>query len=102
MPEQREHTRRAVLFLAGGALAAAVAGPAARAIALHNIHTGEHINSVYYADGKYVPETLRRVNWLLRDHRTDETYRMKPGLLDLLAKLHERLRTREPFQVLCG
>jgi uncharacterized protein YcbK (DUF882 family) len=111
MPEQREHTRRALLFLAGGALATALAAPAiaashrpfqARSIALHNLHTGEHVNSVYWQEGSYVPETLHRVNWVLRDHRTEEVCRISPELVDLLAQLRLKLRTRDPFEVISG
>ena len=116
MPDQRERTRRSVLLYAGGALATALTTPlltapalaaihypfAARSIWLHNLHTGEHLNSVYWEDGKYVPETLRRVNWVLRDHRTEEVCRISPELVDLLAALRSKLRTREPFQVLSG
>jgi uncharacterized protein YcbK (DUF882 family) len=111
MPGQRKHTRRAVLLLASGALATVLAGPAAeaahrpfaaRSIALHNLHTGERFNSVYWEQGAYIPESLHRLNWLLRDHRTEEACRINPELIDVLAQLHQKLRTREPFQVLSG
>lgn len=97
--------------MAGGTLAAAVARPVAaaawrpviaRSIALHNLHTGEHVNSVYWENGKYVPETLQRINWVLRDFRTDEVCKISPDLLELLARLHDKLRSREPFQVISG
>jgi uncharacterized protein YcbK (DUF882 family) len=111
MPDHREHTRRAVLFMTGGALASALAAPAiasthrpfsARSIALHNLHTGERVNSIYWEEGKYIPETLHRVNWVLRDYRTEEVFRISPELVDLLARLQLRLRSREPYQVISG
>jgi uncharacterized protein YcbK (DUF882 family) len=110
MTDRREHTRRAMLYLAGGVLASALAGPASaawhpvqsRSVALHNLHTGERVNDVYWENGKYVPETLHRINWVLRDYHTDEVCPISPELVELLSQLHDKLRSREPFQVLSG
>ena len=97
----------------GFAVAAAVAGmtfPAAaarrllrpRAVSLHNLHTGEALNTVYWADGRYLPDAVRHIEWLLRDHRTDETHPVDPQLLDLLLDLQTRLHTHAPFEILSG
>src|SRR5882672_2452041 len=111
MTDQPKHTRRNVILgLAASAFAAATIPPALaarrpiglRSVAVSNVHTGEHLNTVYWADGKYLPDAMRRVNWVLRDHHTDEVRRIDPDLLDLLTKLQARLRTREPFQVISG
>jgi uncharacterized protein YcbK (DUF882 family) len=111
MTDQPKHTRRnVVLGLASAALAAATIPTALaarrpiglRSVALKNLHTGEHLNAVYWSEGRYVPDAMRRINWLLRDYHTDEVRRIHPDLLDLLAKLHAKLRTREPFQVVSG
>ncbi len=108
MTDQPKHTRRNVILgLAAAGFAAATIPPAIaarrpiglRTVALKNIHTGEHLNTVYWADGKYVPDAMKRINWVLRDHHTDEVRRISPDLLDLLTKLQAKLRTREPFQV---
>src|SRR5438445_427279 len=111
MTDQPKHTRRhVVLGLASAAFAAATVPTALaarrpiglRSVALKNLHTGEHLNTVYWAEGRYVPDAMRRINWLLRDHYTDEVRRIDPELLDLLTKLQAKLRTREPFQILSG
>jgi uncharacterized protein YcbK (DUF882 family) len=111
MTDLPKHSRRDVLLaVAGSAFAAATIPPALaarrpvglRSVALKNIHTGEHLNAVYWAEGRYVPDAMRRINWVLRDHHTDEVRRINPDLLDLLTKLHAKLRTREPFQVISG
>ena len=103
----KQSRREVVLAIAASAFAAATIPPALaarrpiglRSVALNNIHTGEHLNTVYWADGRYVPDAMKRINWVLRDHHTDEVRRIDPDLLDLLTKLHAKLRTREPFQV---
>jgi len=111
MTDQPKHTRRNVILgLAAAGFAAATIPPAIaarrpiglRTVALKNIHTGEHLNTVYWADGKYVPDAMKRINWVLRDHHTDEVCRIDPDLLDLLTQLQIKLRTREPFQIFSG
>jgi uncharacterized protein YcbK (DUF882 family) len=80
--------------------AAAVAGT--QALAFRNLHTGEFLDTVYRIDGHYVPAALTRVDWVLRDYRTDEVREIDRGLLDLLSALRYTLDTREPFEVISG
>jgi uncharacterized protein YcbK (DUF882 family) len=102
--------RRHFLGMAGAAVATGMVWPAEaarrlirpRTLAFQNLHTGEHLNTVYWADGGYVPDAMRHIDWLLRDFRTDTAHPIDPQLLDLLADVQARLQTREPFQVISG
>jgi uncharacterized protein YcbK (DUF882 family) len=38
---------------------------APRSIALYNTHTGEWLRTVYWADGHYIREAVRDINWIL-------------------------------------
>lgn len=71
-----------------------------RQLELYNSHTGESLKTVYWAVGKYLPSALRDVNWLLRDHRSNETIAIDPDLLDLLYNLSTTLDTRPSFQII--
>ena len=109
MADARGESRRRFLGLWGlgvvGVLAqprGARALPGARALALHNIHTGESIRAEYWVDDRYVPGALRQIDWLLRDYRTDEVREIDRRLLDLLGMLPYALETREPFEVISG
>jgi uncharacterized protein YcbK (DUF882 family) len=101
--------RRQFLGLAGAATMTALAFPAEaarrlirpRTLALHNLHTGETLDTAYWADGRYLPEGMRRIEWLLRDHRTDEVHPIDPRLLDLLVELRGRLHAPR-FEVVSG
>jgi uncharacterized protein YcbK (DUF882 family) len=73
-----------------------------RKIALHNLHTGESLQAIYWEDGRYVPQALAAVNRVLRDFRTGDEHYMEPGLVDLLANLHGKVETAAPFQVISG
>ena len=97
--------------LLGGAVAVTTIGlvhpaPATsyapRAISLYNTHTGEWLRTVYWADGHYIREAVRDINWILRDHHTDEIRPMDAGVLDVLGMLRERLDTSDPFLVVSG
>lgn len=73
-----------------------------RRIALHNMNTNEHFDDVYWADGHYKPEALRRLDVLLRDHRAKQVCKYDPRLFDLLARIHQTVGSDEPFRVICG
>jgi uncharacterized protein YcbK (DUF882 family) len=101
-------TRRRVLGVAATVAAVAFLRPATavsfapRAVSLYNIHTGEWVRTVYWADGHYIREAVRDINWVLRDHHSDEVRPMNAGILDVLGMLRERLDCHDPFLVVCG
>ncbi len=74
-----------------------------RSLSLYNTHTGESLQSVvYWSSGNYLPEALSEINFLLRDHRTDQIKPMDPKLFDLLNTLSNKLGNRKPFQIISG
>ncbi len=86
----------------GSALARGLARASGREVALFNINTGERIRAEYFQGGKYLPDAMRAVAVLLRDHRTNAVHPIDPKLLDLLHNLHERLNDSGPFSVVSG
>jgi uncharacterized protein YcbK (DUF882 family) len=75
---------------------------APRSISLYNVHTGEWLRTVYWADGHYIREAVRDINWILRDHHTDEMRPIDAGVLDVLGMMRESLDTPDPFLVVSG
>jgi uncharacterized protein YcbK (DUF882 family) len=73
-----------------------------RALAFYNTHTGEHLSTVYWIQGKYLPEALADVYYVLRDHRTDEVKTIDPQLLDLLHAIGRILESHRPFYIISG
>jgi uncharacterized protein YcbK (DUF882 family) len=69
---------------------------------LYDLHTGERFDDVYWADGHYLPEALNRINYLLRDFRTNAVTEIDTALLDILNTLCARLDVNEPFHVVSG
>ena len=70
-----------------------------KTLSFYNTRTGEAWNRVYWCEGDYVPEALEEINYLFRDHRTNDVREIDPRLLDLLYDLNEKLNSRGPFQV---
>jgi uncharacterized protein YcbK (DUF882 family) len=107
---QSSLARRELLFGLGAA-AAGIAAPAivrAQPLAgvkramLHNLHTGEAFNEVYWADGRYVPGALAGAMRVMRDWRNGEEHPMDPRLFDTLHEINQRLGTSRPFQLISG
>lgn len=65
-------------------------------------HAGEQFNDVYWIEGRYLPESLWRINKLLRDQNNEKIIGIDPELLDLMARLRARLGTAEPLELLSG
>lgn len=74
----------------------------ARTISLHNIHNKETITVLYKQDGRYIPEAMTKINWILRDWRKDEPTTMDPALIDLLWEVHTELGSKEPIHIISG
>ncbi len=73
-----------------------------RTVALDNLHTGESMEAVYWADGDYIPDVLDAVNIQLRDFRSGDVHPIDPRLLDLLDAVNTLTGTQSKFQVISG
>lgn len=73
-----------------------------RRVLLHHAHTGETLNAVYYADGRYQADALKAAARHLRDWRQNRAHPVDPKLLDLIWGLRRKLDTKGPIEVLCG
>lgn len=71
-------------------------------IAFRNSHTGESFSGVYRVGDKYLPEAFSRINYVLRDFRTDEVFPMDPRIIDIVKVLHDKTGSERPFDVLSG
>jgi uncharacterized protein YcbK (DUF882 family) len=107
--ETPERRREFLKRLAAGLAAAPaiVTAPRARAavprsLAFRHVHTGESLSLVYAVGDAYLPDALRAVQRLLRDHRSHAEHPVDPALLDQLQRLAGITGTREPFRIICG
>ncbi len=103
--------RRQFLFFGAAAAVTALAAPAIAAprskrpeksLHLYNLHTGESLKTVYWAEGHYDRRAMTSINRLLRDHRTDEVHPIDPEVIDILHKLGRKISLKGSFQIISG
>jgi uncharacterized protein YcbK (DUF882 family) len=103
--------RRSLLGLGGASALSLLSGRAfsygnvldySKKLSFHNLHTGEKLQSEFWAEGKFIPEALGQINRVLRDHRTNEISAIDPALLGLLHALQRKTGTQEAFHVISG
>ena len=106
---KRRLSRRSVLqFGAVGAASLLIAPQTVfaadkpRSISFDNLHTGETLKTTYWADGGYVRDALKEIDWVLRDFRTGDIKAIDPGLLDILNALHKQLDSTAPYGIISG
>lgn len=102
-------TRRGAMALAAGAAGFLAApailradAPCKRALDMQSLNSGERLKITYWADGDYIEEALKRIDWFMRDLRTGETTRMAPALLDLLREIDSLTPSRNPLYTMSG
>ena len=88
--------------LSSPSIAQPATAEAERKLSLLNLHTGEHLHATYWAEGQYQSSELKAINHVLRDHRTGDAYHMDNDLLNLLHVLHQKMDSKQEFQVISG
>lgn len=87
------------LPMAATSVHAAIKRPFEKKLSFLNLHTGERTRATFWANGRYIPEGMRAINHVLRDHRTGDRFAIDPDLFDILHQLQYRLRTNQEFHV---
>jgi len=82
--------------------AAPLPASAIRRASIHNLHTGEMLDTVYWENGAYLPGALAEAMRVMRDWRNGDEHVMDPRLFDLLHAIQSRLEVSKPFQLISG
>jgi uncharacterized protein YcbK (DUF882 family) len=70
---------------------------------LHHLHTGEDLNIVYRVGDHYVPSAMAKLNYFLRDHRTNDVSHYDPREFDVLHQVLAKLgKPNAVIDVVCG
>jgi uncharacterized protein YcbK (DUF882 family) len=73
-----------------------------KSLALYNTHTGEKLKAIYWAEGNYVDGSLREINHILRDPRSNEVHEIDTRLLDILFAVRQEIEANQPFHIISG
>ena len=89
-----------VLIFGCESLETAVANGDTRTLTLHHSHTGEDLTVTFKRNGRYDEEGLKKLNWFLRDWRTDEPTKMDPYLFDIVWEAYREVDGKEPVTII--
>jgi uncharacterized protein YcbK (DUF882 family) len=73
-----------------------------RTISFYHIHTKETLTVLYKRDGRFVPEALEKINWILRDWRVGKSTTMDPNTVDIVWEMHRELGSQQPVNIISG
>ena len=73
-----------------------------RTLSFYHTHTGDKLAIDYHDGTDYLPQALTEINHYLRDFRTDESYPIDMGLLDILHDLKTITGHSGRFEVISG
>lgn len=76
--------------------------PTEKWLQFDNLHTGEKLKTAYWQNGRYLPDSLKEINHILRDFRTGDVKSIDRDLLELLNALGRKMESKEPFQIISG
>jgi uncharacterized protein YcbK (DUF882 family) len=73
-----------------------------RKLQIYNLHTKEYFDSPYWMNGGYMPEAVKSLEHMFRDHYNGRERRIDPKLLDLLYSIQKKTGINEPFHLISG
>jgi uncharacterized protein YcbK (DUF882 family) len=71
-----------------------------RRLSFYHTHTSEKLSVVYHENGAYLPDAMGELNYLLRDHRSDDVIDMDPALLDFLHAAQQRVGSTGTYEII--
>jgi uncharacterized protein YcbK (DUF882 family) len=77
----------------------AVANGDTRSISLFHSHTKESVTITFRRNGVYDPDGLEKLNWALRDWRTNAPTKMDPRLFDIVWEVYRESGSTQPIVV---
>jgi len=73
-----------------------------RRIRMYSGRTGESIDTIYWLNGRYIPEALTEIDHFMRDWRQNVVKEIDTRTIDIMAAAHNLMDTDEPYAMLSG
>ena len=112
--EDNRPSRRAILGVFAGLCAVAAAPVYARVpgflrgagdlrrVRMYSQRTGEAVDTIYFANGRYIPEAMTEISYFMRDWRHNQVMKYDPRNVDILAATLRMMDTDEPYLLISG
>ncbi|WP_333794253.1 DUF882 domain-containing protein [Hyphomicrobium sp.] len=95
-------TAGAAMLLAAAAQVAPARASDDRTISFYHIHTKETLTVQYKKSGRFLPDAMKKINWILRDWRKDRATTMDPNTIDIIWEMHRELGSQQPVHIISG
>jgi uncharacterized protein YcbK (DUF882 family) len=79
-----------------------VADSGDRILSFYNTHTHERLTVIYKNGNRYKPEALKKISYILRDHRSGDIYPMDPKLVDFVYDLLTKVNNHGEVHIISG
>ena len=90
-----------LLLLAGaGSVKDATALNETRTLSFHHTHSDEDLTVTFKRDGRYDEEALKKLNYFLRDWRSQDQTTMDRHLFDILWEVYRDVDGKRPIQII--
>jgi uncharacterized protein YcbK (DUF882 family) len=90
-----------LLLIAGaGTVHDATALNETRTLSFHHTHSNEDLTVTFKRDGRYDEEALKKLNYFLRDWRSQDQTTMDRHLFDILWEVYRDVDGRKPIQII--
>jgi uncharacterized protein YcbK (DUF882 family) len=87
------------LAVSSGSLQTAIANGDTRSLTFQHTHRDDGLTVTFKRDGRYDQDGLAKLNYFLRDWRTDDVTQMDPRLFDVLWEVTREVDTRNPIRI---
>jgi len=71
-----------------------------RTLSFHHTHSLEDLTITFKRNGRYDEAALTKLNWFLRDWRSQEQHAMNPRLFDILWEVYRDVDGRKPINII--
>ena len=88
-----------VVLLGNTGLQNAVADGDTRTLTFHHTHRDDDLTITFKRNGRYDDEALKKLNYFLRDWRTDAQTKMDARLFDVLWEVYREVGAKEPINI---
>jgi uncharacterized protein YcbK (DUF882 family) len=73
-----------------------------RRVKMYSGRNGESIDTIYWIDGKYIPEAFDEISYFMRDWRSGKVKLIDNRTVDIIAASHQLLDSDAAFSMLSG
>jgi uncharacterized protein YcbK (DUF882 family) len=89
-----------LLLFGAGSVQDATAVGETRSLSFHHTHSGEDLTVTFKRNGRYDDDALKKLNWFLRDWRSQDQTTMNPQLFDIVWEVYRDVDGKEPVNII--